>query len=353
MDEDKGDIRMKVDFKDIAKDLLYYTGISRSLLWILRISGCSMWLIFTYHRVSGDSRNNGYLSIPDYLFEQHVRFIKHNFKVVSMLDGLETLQQGNSKDIYATINLDDGYMDNYLYAYPILKKYHVPATVFLATDFIGKRHIFWWDRVFRVVSSRRVNSIEFHMDSKKMRFSLDGMQKRFFVTNRINSFLKTKSEKEREIFIKDLEKSYPPVQDTVPAVMLGWDEIKKMMGGYISFGAHTKTHRDLRTLDDEEVLEELRGSKKEIEKRLGTEIAGFSYPFGVFDERVKALAEKAGFKYARTTVQGFNHSGTDRFLLINITVGGPNVKLSFLASRISARLLKIGWILLYRTGKKR
>jgi len=331
---------VEVYFKDIFKDLLHYTGISKSLLWITRNSGHPVWLIFTYHRVSGVPGSDGYLAIPEHLFERHVSFIKNRFKVVSMLHGLEALKQDTSKNVYASINLDDGYMDNYLYAYPILKRYRVPATIFLATDFIGKGHVFWWDRVFNVISSEKVDNVALNLGSERVCCNLNGMRKRVILTNRINSFLRLKKDREREDFIRNLEKSHPLPKDSEPTVMLGWDEIRKMRCEYISFGAHTKTHRDLRSLKDEEVLEELRGSKKEIEKRLGIEIAGFSYPFGVFDERVKAFVEKTGFQYARTTMQGFNHSKTDRFSLRNITTEGADCKVSFLSARISARLLK-------------
>ncbi len=312
------DMDLNYFFKDIAKDLFYYLGLSRSLFWISRFSRYPKWLIFTYHRISCASRNNDYLSVPSDAFEKHVRFMKDNFKTVSMLDGLKALQKGDPKEIYATINLDDGYMDNYLYAYPILKKYHVPATIFLTTDFIGKSHVFWWDRVFKI---------------------LDGTPQRSHAADSINGILKDKNKKEREDFIKDLEARYPSTQNPEPSVMLGWDEIKKMQGSLISFGAHTKTHRDLCTLDDDEALRELAGSKKEIEEKLGTEIAEFSYPFGTFDERVKALVKKAGFAYARTSLKGFNRPSTDRFLLTNIGTGSL-LKVSFLASRVCAKSLK-------------
>lgn len=339
MEKDKGGSRMGLT-RDIAKDLFYHLGMAKSILWFLRISGHTKWFIFTYHRVSCASRDNGYLAVPSDVFEEHIRFIKNNFKTVSMLEGLKALKEGNSKEIHATINLDDGYMDNYLHAYPVLKKYRVPATIFLSTDFIGKRHAFWWDRVFEIVSSLNISSLKLDIDSRTLRFRLDGMQQRARAVDVINHILRNKNERERESFIKDLKARYNPVQNRGVSEMLSWNEIREMHGNLVDFGTHTKTHRDLCMLDDDEVLKELVESKKEIEEKLGMKVTEFSYPFGTFNERIKALVKKAGFAYARTAMRGFNRSNTDRFLLNSIIVADSLSKASFLASRVLITSLK-------------
>jgi len=329
VDEDQGEDGMALmtlnpRLKDLAKDIFYYSGLSRMLLSFSCYRRHPKLLILTYHKVCLPSRSDGYLGIPEDAFEQHVRFIKDNFKTVSMQDGLKALHEGDSSDIYATINFDDGYMDNYLYAYPVLKKYKVPATVFLTTDFVGKEHIFWWDKVFKIIPSSDTNDIDKTQAAERINFSL-----------------RTKSESEIQAVIQKLEERFQPQGKIEPVLMLGWKEIKEMKTNGIDFGAHTKTHRNLCMLNDDEVLEELIGSKKEIEEKIGDEIKGFSYPFGIFDERVKGLVRKAGFEYARSTLKGFNHKNVDRFLLASIG-GGGLLKTSFLAARISVNSLKPG-----------
>jgi len=66
-------------------------------------------------------------------------------------------------------------------------------------------------------------------------------------------------------------------------------------------GSHSQTHQKLGTMDKKQVLSALVTSKADIEELTGTEIFGFSYPFGCFDKRIKALAKLANYKYARTT----------------------------------------------------
>ena len=253
---------------------------------------------------------------------------------------LERLDKGKDKEMYTTINLDDGYMDNYLYAYPVLKKYNVPATIFLATDFIGEEHIFWWDKVFSIVSSFAPGPIKIEVGSENLSFDLDGIPKRKQVSDYINSILVTKEDAIVSSLIEGMEEKYLISNKTGPAAMLGWRHINEMANnGPISFGAHTRTHRNLSLLKDDEVLDELAGSKKEIEKRIGREVKGFSYPFGVYDERVKRLVMEAGFKYARSTIKGLTQRDTDRFLLRSIGAGSIP-KESFLAARISVNSFK-------------
>lgn len=304
--------------RKIAKDLFYYSGIAKFLISFLRFRKCAKLLIITYHKVYPSSGGRQYLGVSKEEFEKHIRFIKDNFEIVSMRDGLRILSENNRKGIYVAINFDDGYMDNYLYAYPILKKYSVPVTLFLTTDFIGKEHIFWWDKVVNIVNSLKTDSLEIVLGSNKYCFKLNGLRQRDKVAKDINMFLMTKSHDEICRLVEKLEKKF--LRKAIkPCVMLGWDEIIEMSKSGVHFGAHTKTHRNLCQLNAEEIRKELIDSKREIEERLGTEVLEFAYPFGIFNERVKEIVKDAGFKCARTTLKGVNYRKRDDFLLNSIT----------------------------------
>ena len=313
---------IKIGFKDLAKDMFYYSGIAGLFLQVAKIYRHPVLLILTYHRVYDSSANYEYLGVSRDVFESHIKFVKDNFKVVSMPEGISALYETESKEIYAAINLDDGYMDNYISAFPVLKKYNVPATIFLTTDFIGKSHIFWWDKVFNIVASVKSSRPECGIE-----------------TDRIDKILINKNEYEIEGFIRDMERRYGYEENHVPCPMLGWDEIKEMSNFGIDFEAHTKTHKNLCLLKDREAMEELTGSKKAIEAGLGKKVIGLSYPFGIFDQRIKGLVKEAGFRYARANFKSFNYKETDPFLLSCIGAGAV-LKPSFLAARLSSSLLK-------------
>lgn len=76
------------------------------------------------------------------------------------------------------------------------------------------------------------------------------------------------------------------------------------LGSLHEIGAHTLTHPDLRTLQEIEKRNEIRGSKEWLEDILGSEVSLFCYPKGFYDESTVSVVKEAGFKGARTTRLG-------------------------------------------------
>jgi peptidoglycan/xylan/chitin deacetylase (PgdA/CDA1 family) len=99
---------------------------------------------------------------------------------------------------------------------------------------------------------------------------------------------------------------------------LTWDEVRQLQRAGVEFGAHTKTHPILSTLeDDESVREEIRGSKERIEAELNTPVIHFCYPNGRLrdtDRRVDEAVRACGFRTAVTMIGGVNFAA-DPFLL--------------------------------------
>jgi len=246
-----------------------------------------------------------YMAVPVDIFDKHMKFLKDNFSVVTMEEGLRLISDKGNRGVYVSINLDDGYMDNYTHAFPVLKKYGLPATVFLTTDVIGKENLFWWDQVFQAIR---------HSGEDKAEDLVRGAYK----ASRINNFLMDKGESEIRGYIKGLKKESQESRKIYTNRMLGWREIKEMRGSGVRFGSHTKTHKNLCLMQDDGVRKELADSRSIIEQALGAEDISFCYPFGKYDDRIKDIVRAEGFSYARTCVRGSNSSGTDRFSLRSI-----------------------------------
>jgi len=105
-----------------------------------------------YHSIS-DSLNSillqndiyKHLSVPAAVFEKQLMFLqKHNYTFLRFSD-LRNIREGKQAMPNRPVLLyfDDGYKDNYLNAYPILKKHGIPATLFVATDCIDKKRLLW------------------------------------------------------------------------------------------------------------------------------------------------------------------------------------------------------------------
>ncbi len=292
--------------KNLAKYIYHYSGIEKGGFWFLRNFDEPLLLIISYHKVCSSMDSYGYMTMPADAFEGHIKFIKDNFNVVAMIDGLNLIKEEGRRGVYVSINLDDGYMDNFTHAFPVLKKYSVPATLFLTTDFIGKDHLFWWDEVFQLIQGSGCKS---HGVSQG-RSIQDA-----FKAGYVNDFLMNKKEPNIRDFVDKLRKKSRLSKGITRNRMLGWPEIKEMVSSGMNFGSHTMTHKNLLLMEDKEIRKELMDSRLELEKNLGPKKFGFCYPFSIYDDRVRDIVKDAGFDYARTSISGSNTKNTDKFSL--------------------------------------
>lgn len=184
--------------------------------------------ILAFHSISNRfelsiTRNtvNGFEDILDY-------FKQEEFEICD----LSEINEHNQ----IALTFDDGWQDFYDNAFPLLKERGYSATVFLISDYVGKKSN--WD--------------------------------------------------------------YQSKQH------LSWETIREMSEHGIEFGSHSRSHVDLRSLDNKALNDELLGSKKVIEDKLGKPVRYFSYPFGRYNERVTEAAAKAGYQSAYSLSTGFD-----------------------------------------------
>jgi peptidoglycan/xylan/chitin deacetylase (PgdA/CDA1 family) len=110
-------------------------------------------------------------------------------------------------------------------------------------------------------------------------------------------------------------------------LMLTWEEVSEMYRGGIHFGAHTGSHPALSKLKPEDAREEIRRSKRAIERVLNAPVTTFAYPsgrYGDFTPTTKALVEEAGFRCAVTTIFGNNEAGMDLYEMRRIAPWNEN-----------------------------
>lgn len=115
---------------------------------------------------------------------------------------------------------------------------------------------------------------------------------------------------------------------------LSWGDVREMSKDNISFGAHTKNHIHLSSIESDETLwDEIAGSKEVIEKNTNVPVEYFSYPYGAFNWKVKAMVKRAGYKGACTTNIGPGRFNKDVYALKRIRVkdSDPDRPFSFWA----------------------
>lgn len=100
----------------------------------------------------------------------------------------------------------------------------------------------------------------------------------------------------------------------LPVEPLTWDEVRELLSMGNEVGSHTRTHPDLTSLDEAGLLDELAGSRAELENRLGTPVTHFSAPFGDrrrFGPAVSEAARRAGYATCATAQRGINREAED------------------------------------------
>jgi len=237
--------------RDIAVCFLTMSGAIklRELL-----GGRDKLLVLAYHRIceiEGFMWDDDLISASPGEFERQIRYVADRFTPITF-EELARILSGRSPipPRPAIVTFDDGYMDNYLQAFPILKRYGVPATFFIPVGFIGTRRETPWDlKAFKRKSGRQP--------------------------------------KEGPRF-------------------MGWREIEEMAEWGMEFGSHTVGHISLIESPEARVKEELMASKSEMEGRLGRKVVAFAYPYGKWSEQAMKLVREAGFSFAVTLEHGLN-----------------------------------------------
>lgn len=206
--------------------------------------------IAMYHSVTPQAKDKNRLQVSLKNFQRQMEFLKRNNYNVLRLEELVNLI-GEKKKVpprSIVLTFDDGYKDNYQYAFPVLKKYNLPATIFIIVNEIGRP-----DR-------------------------------------------------------------------------LSWQELKEMQdSGLISIGSHCLGPEPLVNIDSLPQLEkEIFDSKVRLEEGLGEEVSLFSYPEGRFNDKIKDLVIKAGYRLAVATSPGKKFANKDLFALKRLRISSTS-----------------------------
>lgn len=298
--------------------------IKNTLLNICNFINRNNVRVMLYHRVN---KYGDWFGIDTDVFERQVEYLSRNFNLISLQDFLKILNKEIIVKKPLLLTFDDGYLDNYTDAYPILKKYSAPAVIFLTTDFIDKKIWLWHDQYRYIIENTPLKEVEFSLNGGQYNWSLNNKIEKLKARKDINKLLKNlpRSQRMQELskFAKSLKVNIPE-HSTDRYAPLSWDNIKEMSKNNIAFGAHTCSHDILSKLKSEDAHYELLQSKKRIEEELQLEVNSFAYPNGQdddFTDETKMLLKKCRYKLAFTTLNGMNNVTTDKFSIKRIGGG--------------------------------
>jgi len=230
-------------------------------------------VILTYHAFGEPGERSSRFVVSRRRFLLQMITLKLLVRRVIALDDLVRRLVENRELVgrAVVITIDDGYLDNYEIARPILRRFGFSATIFVVSGHVGGVNS--WDEAGELAGR----------------------------------------------------------------ALLDWPQVAELAAdGVVSIGAHTRTHPTLAGLDEARVDDEVRGSREDLERRLGSPVTLFAYPFGRCDEAATRAVREAGFLGACTTRPAPTSPGDDPFLLGRVEVRGRDSLVRF-----AARVL--GW----------
>lgn len=301
--------------------------------------------VLMYHRVLRPYDLSGlYIQPGMYVtaesFEKQMVFLKKRYRFLFLEDLIGKIKKGDDIGGCCAITFDDGWRDNFLNAFPILKKYQIPATIFLATSFIGTNRLFWPEEVVSYLDGKSWLT-EVLKDSPpcvaKFRRQIEKSRSegRETFLNQVIEVLKKYLPEEREAILESFRKK-GRAQDILPQMMT-WEDAGAMGdSGLVAFGAHTVGHEILDQLCCVDARNEILRSREEIRRRLGGEASIFAYPNGNFNETVKRILQEGDFVGAVTTKKGFLSRDTP---LLEIPRIGIHEDISDTISMFQGRIL--------------
>ena len=279
------------------------------------------FIILCYHRV-GTGGIPFYSELPTWKFEQQMHHIRRNYRLCSLDDLVEQLEEPKDSTPAVAVTFDDGYHGTYTEAFPILREYAIPATVYLAAGCIESGEVAWYDRLFLALQS--IPSPHLDVAVAGRRFDLTTKESRIDATAQIVGHLRRIPQEERIRACAEIEAKTKLPQCELKNRMMSWAQIREMQACGVKFEAHTMTHPVLSRLNSKAQENEIRESKCLIENRLGREVLHFAYPFGKpedFTEETTAILRRLNFRSAATTVWGVNDPGVLRFGLRRVQIG--------------------------------
>lgn len=272
---------------------------------------CGQATVLCYHRLTKRRYTgrgfypNIYLGVRDDLFEEQIKYISHSFSVATLDQIVSGISAKKSSKHLVGVSFDDGYRDNLEVALPILEKYNVPATIFVASGLIDRKAALWWEELGFILTHSR--ELKFEWDGEHYHFILELDQEKGGTYIELNKLFK-KLSVERQTILLELLRPQCPVLFDYNDLLLEWDELIELSKHpLITLGCHTENHPILSNEIESTALAEMTNGRDSICDKTKHPVDLFAYPIGGVEEasfREFSLAEQSGFKASFTTRTG-------------------------------------------------
>jgi peptidoglycan/xylan/chitin deacetylase (PgdA/CDA1 family) len=280
---------------------------------IARPGAAAPAIVIGYHRVVEDIAAASRTDMPTMLtsramFERHIDWIGKHFEFVSLDDIGSHIERGAAfARPVAAVTFDDGYLDVFENALPILQRKGIPSAMFVVTELVGRMAWQIHDQLYHLLDKAYTRWADPWQGLSRLLAQADlgdaaTPQLRAasrIPYNAVSELLPVLSQAQATRVVALLDAQIGNGTASIPRTVT-WAQVNDMQRAGVTIGSHTKTHVWLATESDEKVTDELAGSKRDLERRLGATVDHFAYPGGQFTDRVVDLVARAGYRFAYT-----------------------------------------------------
>jgi peptidoglycan/xylan/chitin deacetylase (PgdA/CDA1 family) len=288
--------------------------------------------IVTFHRVLPQEKQRlypipGLVVTPEQLKLVLAELAQH-FECGTVIEGFRRFHAKNNgaraRDVslfgaapkpLLAISFDDGALDNYEHARPVLAELGLLASFYIPVNNVEERRAPWHDRLgfalMRSAAAARKGSPELEQQLLPFGTSVSDFdavlpQDLIQIASAGVAAAKKLTPGAREAALEALEKTLGGDQVPDFAGLMSWDQIRQLHLDGHEIGSHSLTHPLLPDLPDARVQEEVEGSRRELSRIIGADVRSFCYPNGSYDARTLRAVGVAGYECAVTTTWGLN-----------------------------------------------
>ena len=264
----------------------------------------AMGIVFMLHHIEEKDpthipTNEDLKVSPVFLEKIILKYKAKGFDIIS-LDQLNDIIKSDviPERPFVAFTIDDGYLDNYTKALPVFERQQVPFAIFVATDFINKKAILWWDSIEELIMTHK--SI---VTSDGKHYSCESYQQRWHTFRYLRERILNLDQKNLENELKKMFSNYEiDWYEPVKKKAMSWEQVLSLAHHSLcTIGGHTISHPALSNLSMDEALREICEGKKIIEQKISKSVSYFAYPYGTpneVGEREFQLTEEVGFDIA-------------------------------------------------------
>lgn len=294
-------------------------------------------LILMYHDLASDESRALGMNIPEELptaaqLAAHISEARRRFRLIALRDAVAEINEGGLREDTVCVTFDDGYASVHSVALPVLKRFDVPATLFVLTGWINREVEFWWNQVRAIIATAPFDGVSSADIQRVLNFPVPrlkasakpGQRFRVALSRCVEDNLRDVEDSARDDAIDRLRGLllHDKMEILSQHNALSWDQVAELEQNGFELAAHTNTHINLKYADRDTVRRELIASREVLQRHAHKPVVGFAYPYGKDLDHYRHsedLLRKMGFEYACSAFPGYNSNDSNLLALRRVS----------------------------------